>query len=393
MRDFEAGELKSIYRVPQTQISNYIVKHELLPANGIYPHLHFIEASRGCNFKCDFCVLPAENAKGTLYALDTVIETIERAIKTTPWWSPLQLHQTLLFIDNNFANSFSYMEQLCAALRNIKAVKSWGALATQNVLKKRDLIITLARSKCKVLFIGIESFDPEFLRQHNKKQNAVNVASVFDDIRFAQKQGIIVIYPYMLDPRVSSVADMKQQLEMFNHLSDLTFPDFFTTASPLVGTQLFWESVDKSELIANLRLRDLDGQTLSFSKVADSYEHYSEFFKLLYTDTLKLFDRKKVMRNLYKNTFKMGIHRPIMMLFFYQSSLNHIHDAANNMRPIRRNYIGGQDVLDPQYQQYPVDISPSDKEKYFAPIQVTDANGNLCEWLKPYQSKLMPSAL
>ena len=388
MRDFETGGLKSVYRSAQTQVSDYIVKHELLPANGIHTSMHFIEASRGCNFKCDFCVLPAEGATRALYQLDTVIHTIEHAINTAPWFSLSRLYPLIFFIDNNFTNSLPFVEDLCAYLQGNRKIKGWGALITQNILKNHDMVSRMARAKCRVLFTGIESFDNKFLQQHNKKQNAVNVDNIFEDIRFAQKQGIIISYPYMFDPRVSSIAGMKQELERFHDLADLTFPDFFTTVSPLAGTQLFWESMEKGELLENLRLRDLDGQALAFRHVADTQQNYSEFFTLLYTDTLRLFRRRQLLWNLFKNTLKIGLHRPMDMLIFSEFSLNHIKDAAKNTRPVKRNYIGGRDILDPQYHQYPKGISVSDKEKYFSPIQVTDDEGAMSAWLKPYRPVL-----
>ena len=385
VRDFEAGNLKTIYRSPQTQASDYVVKYELLAANGIYGPVHFVEASRGCNFKCDFCVIPAEGARHTTYRIDTVARTIERAIETSPRLSIQRLFPTLFFIDNNFSNNLPYTNELCAYLKNSKRIRGWGALITQNILQNRNVIAMMARSKCRILFVGIESFDDKFLNHHNKKQNTVNVDNVFDDIRFAQQQGIVIIYPYMFDPRITSVADMKREMAMLLDIDDLMFPDFFTTVAPLAGTKLFWESAEKGELLPNLRLRDLDGQTLAYRHTVDSYEAYSEFFKLLYSDTLKLVDRKKFVWNLLKKTLNMGIHRPLAMLLFYESHLNHVSDAAKYSRPVIRNFIGGKDVLDPQYNIYPDDITPSDKERYFDPIEITDSNGNLKEWLQRYK--------
>ena len=42
---------------------------------------------------------------------------------------------------------------------------------------------------------------------------------------------------------------------------------------------------------------------------------------------------------------------------------------------MKRNYVGGRDILDPQYADYPADISPADKQKYFDPILVQMQRG------------------
>lgn len=387
MEDFESGSLKTIYRSPQTQASDYVVKHELLTANGIYPPIHLIEASRGCNFKCDFCVIPAEGANHTTYRTNTVAKTIERAIQSSPFFSIQRHFPLVFFIDNNFSNNIPYMKELCVYLQNNRSLKGWGALVTQNTLQNRELITIMANSRCRILFIGIESFDEKFLNQHNKVQNTLGKNSVFDDIQFAQEKGIVIIYPYMFDPRISSVREMKQELEKLVKIDDLTFPDFFTTVSPLVGTKLFWESAQKGELLPNLRLRDLDGQALAYQHTVDSFETYSDFFQALYSDTLKLLNRRQFYWNIFKKILKMGWRHPISMPLFYYASLNHIKDASKTSRAIVRNYIGGKDVLDPQYQQYPSDITLADKRRYFRPIEITDAAGNLQPWLQRYQPK------
>jgi len=385
MRDFEAGSLKTIYRSPQTQVSDYVVNYSLLPENGIHCPVHFVEASRGCNFKCDFCVIPAEGANHATYRVENVAKSIEKAIASAARPSLQSLFPLIFFIDNNFSNNIPYMYELCAYLRSSRQVKGWGALVTQNILQKRDVIKMMAEAKCRVLFAGIESFDLKFLEAHNKKQNMAGAGNVFDNIRFAQQQGIVIIYPYMFDPRTSAVADMKQEVEMLLNLKDLTFPDFFTTVSPLVGTKLFWENVEKKELLPNLRLRDLDGQALSYRHTVDSYDAYSEFFSLLYTNTIQMVDRQRFRWKLIQGMLNVGFRHPLSMLLFYKGSMNHINDAKKQSRTVKRNYIGGQDVLDPQYQQYPADITPDDKARYFDPIKITDAQGNLSPWLERYK--------
>src|SRR4030095_1163702 len=53
------GSLKSIYRSPIDRISPYAIDHGLFAENGINPLLHLMESSRGCSFKCRFCVIPS----------------------------------------------------------------------------------------------------------------------------------------------------------------------------------------------------------------------------------------------------------------------------------------------------------------------------------------------
>lgn len=54
--------------------------------------------------------------------------------------------------------------------------------------------------------------------------------------------------------------------------------------------------------------------------------------------------------------------------------------------------LAGSELLDPQYDEYPADISRDDFRHYFEPIALTDATGGPADWLKPYvpQSRKKP---
>ena len=64
------------------------------------------------------------------------------------------------------------------------AIRGWAALVTQNILYDRPLLERLARSKCRALFIGLESLDEGFLRRYNKTQNLSARRNIMDDSAF-----------------------------------------------------------------------------------------------------------------------------------------------------------------------------------------------------------------
>jgi hypothetical protein len=57
---------------------------------------------------------------------------------------------------------------------------------------------------------------------------------------------------------------------------------------------------------------------------------------------------------------------------------------ARSYTSSRQSYLAGEDILDPQYFEYPPDISDEDRRTYFEPINVTDDRGRLSKWLEPY---------
>ena len=82
--DFLNGTLKPIYRSATTKLSTYSVDYSLFARSGINPSVHLIEASRGCTFKCTFCVIPAEAGSHAPYDIRTIADAIDNAISTSP---------------------------------------------------------------------------------------------------------------------------------------------------------------------------------------------------------------------------------------------------------------------------------------------------------------------
>jgi hypothetical protein len=57
----------------------------------------------------------------------------------------------------------------------------------------------------------------------------------------------------------------------------------------------------------------------------------------------------------------------------------------SSMSPAKaRTYLAGSELLDPQYEEFPADISREDYKHYFEPIALTDGSGGAADWLKPY---------
>jgi hypothetical protein len=212
MRDYECGALKPLYRSPQSNIGRYQVDYRLMRENGITVPVHFVEASRGCNFKCDFCSIPAEKATHAVYEVSDIAANINNSVESSPWLSIRRLYPFVSFIDNNLSNNLGHLREICRILKADKRVRMWGALITQDVLRNRELIRLMADSKCCDIFTGIESIDLNFNRLHGKIQNIKGSTVLFDDIEYAQSIGMMIGYGYLFDPRITSIEQMKAEL-------------------------------------------------------------------------------------------------------------------------------------------------------------------------------------
>lgn len=391
LRDYRMGELKKIYYQTEMKISPYRVCYQLLTDSGIITPIHLIEASRGCNFKCDFCTIPAEKARHQVYGVERVLEGIRDSIAAAPRFSVKRLYPAVWFIDNNFANNLAYARELCAALKAEPQLKGWGALVTSDVLSNKDLIQLMADCKCRILFTGLESLDAQFLVQHQKYQNLKNCDSFQENFRYAQSKGILVIYGYLFDPRISDIENMRRQLNNILQMG-LPFPNFLSYVSPLLGTPLFWEAVDKGELRPGLRLRDLEGQSIAYNNCRNTDEELMNFSRILFKEPLTLIDTAQFYKTFFKLLLPLLFRHPITWYLHYKNYYRVKHLVKKRSKKVLRNYLGGQDLLDAQYNDYPEDITDEDKQRYFEPIRVTEDNGELAAWLHYYRYRYTPSS-
>ncbi len=387
MRGFEAGSLGGIYRSPPGRIQSYVVDHRIFPEHGINLPLHYIEASRGCNFKCDFCSIPAEGARHATYLGSDVARNIDDSIRTSPRFSARRLYPMVWFIDNNFSNNLPHLREVCRILRDDKRVRMWGALVTQDLLRNHEVIKLMAASKCGGLFTGIESFDPAFIAKHGKRQNEHRGGNVTDDIAHAESLGIMITYGYLFDPRMSTIEQMERELRAVMNSDLLHHPYFLAFVAPLAGTKLFWDAARGGELLPNLRLRDLDGRCIAYRNTLDGAEALAGFARRIFGTPEVYMSRWNVIRRFVGHALRHGWRRPASLYLFVdnRSRLKRLGRKHAKDRP--RTYLGGTDILDPQYEDYPPDISDADRRMYFEPLLVTDAAGALASWLRPYAPK------
>ena len=385
--DFERGQLKRIYRSPIDRISTYDLDYGLLKKSGLSPPVHLIEASRGCSFRCGFCVIPAEVGRHAAYQLSALSASIDNAIATSPIFSFRRWYPLIMFLDNNFSDDRAHMLRVCELMRSHRKIRGWSALVTQNVLRDRGLIRQMVKAKCLALFVGLESFDHEFLQRYNKKQNISRRHNIMDDIAFAEGQGIAISYGYLFDPRCQTAAEMEKQMLMIANSPLLPMPLYLSVVAPLAGTASFWADLNAGQLAANLRLRDLEGATIGYSDLVDPPEVIVSMLERLFQRPWTVVGRVGIVVKTLRRLVRSRTLNPIRWYIIAGANL-HCFAWSKGSPSRAKTYFAGTEVLDPQYFEYPADLSNEDRRRYFEPITVTDDRGQPVEWLKQYVPKL-----
>src|SRR6266699_2189748 len=384
--DFVKGSLKPIYRSPIAAISSYALDYSLFTRSRISPVVHLIETTRGCSFKCSFCVIPTEVGGHASYDFHQLAETVHNAISTSPRLSFRRLYPIFMLLDNNFSDDREHMLRVCAFLKSNRRVRGWVALVTQNVLHDRELIKHLAASKCLGLFAGLESFDVELLRRYRKTQNLSKRYKVIDDIAYAESQGIAITYGYLYEPRHQQASEMERQIRAIAENPLIPMPVYMSVVAPLAGTESFWDNLERGRLAPNLRLRDLDGETIAYSKLADRAGAIVTFVERIFRRPWTVVGRVGIILKTLRRLVRSGTLNPIRWYFMSAANLHcFVWSRGTPSQP--RSYLAGSDTLDPQYFERPDDLSDRDRAAYFDPIYLTDAGGGPSDWLKPYLSR------
>ncbi len=145
-----------------------------------YPSLQFL-ASRGCTFKCSFCLWPQVMYEGRFRARDPVrvVDEIEQAVAA---YAP----RALYFDDDTFTIGKRRVMALCDELANRNLVLPWGCMAHTRTVDE-ELLEAMHGAGCTLIKYGVESANPGILKQIPK---ATTTRDVSDALALTKRIGI-----------------------------------------------------------------------------------------------------------------------------------------------------------------------------------------------------------
>lgn len=141
LNDFERGRLKKRYDLSSrgaVEIKPY--RYDLIDFTSNRIRLPGIEASRGCPFSCNFCVLTGHESY-RFRPVKNVVDEIQFKMRWNPNYFGLA-KDIFMFLDNNLGGSPRYLRELCEALIPLK--KIWGCALTFRATNKNASASILA---------------------------------------------------------------------------------------------------------------------------------------------------------------------------------------------------------------------------------------------------------
>ena len=372
-RDFAGKQLKPRYTA--TQYAGERVappRFDLIAGQALTPLC--LEGTRGCPFQCEFCVLTGLGTRHhTRSAANVVGDIVQGQKSVARHWLPLR-HRIVGFADNNIGGNLPYLRELCAALAPLRL--QWYAAATFNVAANPDLVRTLSRAGCRVLYVGLESFNPKSIQDMNKNHNIVSkVRTAIDNCR---RHGILLISGLMISPLVDDLDYLKAIPEHLDACG-LHIPTFICFESPIPGTPHFRRLAAQSApvLLPNALLRDFTGYTLTVAPAQAPLPEFIDAYRALVRQVYSPGRRLRKLADDYSYFLPRG--------FWFPALLDTIDTLAVNATPDPgRSLIAGTDTAPPE--MVPLDVSDfrseEEQAQIMGPWRVTDERGIvLPQWL------------
>lgn len=247
LRDWQEGSLKSRYDLqPDHALDTPFPDRSVLPSKSYLTDAVF-EATRGCVFKCDFCVSPtAWGRKVWQKPVEHVVADIQRHGK-----------KRIIFVDLNIIADRKYALELFHALSPLKI--KWFGLATTTLVNDSELLDACAKSGCTGLLMGLESIDPNILKGMHKNFNKPdNYGNVVEQLH---KKGIALQGCFVFGQDGES-PDVFERTARFAVDAGIDLPRF-AISTPFPGTPLF-QKLERENRLLHKDWSQYDGQHCVF---------------------------------------------------------------------------------------------------------------------------------
>ena len=223
LRDFVAGRLASRYdQQPGLSLANRPFPRRDLFDSGMVNVAHTLEATRGCIYQCDFCVVPAAWGAPLQKPIADVVADIRQ-----------MRARRVVFLDLNLIADVPYAKELFSAL--IPLGIQWGGLVTTTIAWDEELLDLAARSGCRGLLIGFESLNQASLVEAKKAFNMRR--DYFDVVRRIHDRRIAIMGCFVFGFDHDTLDTFGETVE-FVLRSHLDLPRY-AIAVPFPGTGLY----------------------------------------------------------------------------------------------------------------------------------------------------------
>ncbi|HUT21979.1 MAG TPA: radical SAM protein [Candidatus Bipolaricaulota bacterium] len=202
-----------------------------------------IQTSRGCHKRCEFCsVTPMFGRKLRCASVESVVAEVERLITLLPG-------RSIFFYDDNFVGKPKRTKELLRSLIEMRkrtgAGFNWFAQVTVNSAKDIELMALMRDAGCNQVYVGIESVNPETLKEWKKDQT---VEEIRNSIKVFHKHGIAVHGMFILGGDHDDLKTIKDTVRFAINMRIDTV--MFSILTPLPGAETYQKLEEAGRLLS-----------------------------------------------------------------------------------------------------------------------------------------------
>jgi radical SAM superfamily enzyme YgiQ (UPF0313 family) len=236
-----------------------------------------ISGSRGCPYDCSFCIVTANyGAKWRYRSVESIMQELEEGYYKYKY-------RTFFFTDDIFNASPKRAMAISQAIidAGLHTKIKWTAQCVTNIFVKfPEVVEIMAAAGCMGVIMGIESMDPETLKDYNKTATSDDNEKC---IKLLKKNGIAsmasIIIGHPKETRESLQATMKYMCDLNPEML------WINILTPYVGTNLRREFMSTGRLLPNVSW--------------ESYDISHVVFKLDYLKSWEIEMTRKAMTAMY----------------------------------------------------------------------------------------------
>lgn len=195
-----------------------------------------IATSRGCPFGCNFCsVIHMFGRKYRERSVENVVEEILYAKSNY-----------IFFYDDNFAADAERTKLLLETMIRRGAAPAWSAQVRAEVAHDKELLRLMKRSNCCMVYMGLESVNPETLKEYNKRQSVDDIAEA---VRAFRDHEILTHGMFVFGAENDDAQSLRGSLNFAikNNIDTVQF----MVLTPFPGTPYYDEMVEQGRLLTN----------------------------------------------------------------------------------------------------------------------------------------------
>ena len=234
----------------------------------------FMLSSRGCPYRCTFCLWP-----GTMVGRDFRARKAESVVNEMEHLVKQHGVDDIYFDDDTMTIDRGRLLEICRLIQERELKVHWIAMGRVDTVDE-ELLREMRKAGCDNVYLGVESGSQEILKRLKK---GIQLSQVTQAFRAARRAGIKTQAFFMLGGPGETKETLKETIEFAIKLD----PDNaqFAAAVPYPGTEMYEESVRKGYLKAK------------------TWEDYAARDIVLETETLSRLDLEKARLEAYRRFY------------------------------------------------------------------------------------------